>query len=551
MKGLMKHVKSLMKNIPNIVENKDNYSWVQLNCFLKAIAIILESFQKGYFDIFLLYSSFFLIYNPNNYINKYENDFINFFNDFLSFKFGIYIKKIKSLSKDEVKEQIIRHIDSDFPVLVPTDLIGLYYDSQYLREHHRHYVIVKGYDLSRNLLFILDNMHVDRGSSPIYKDFVIKIDDLVELNQLFSQYEKGTIEYAFWSFQPIESESKIRNINDVLSDICNYFKDINDSRVSVIYNESRITEIANDKIKYQVALSNLKDVYYDILLKLLSLIGAKKDLINNLTVVITTLKKSWKKVSNKLIYNKYKNNNIEFPKNNLDELILQNINLEKEFRSQFIDVYAQTSKHALLPLEGSVVNLCNSIFTVENRKDALINIKNDNISFFLSEDRIFDTWIQYDNCPKVFTQVYFDKSFTIESQITIDAPVGSPYHTGLIAKLSDGSKLLYGNHRGCEISLFHPENTSNFVVKSIPINGDKIQLKLDINRNFVTFYYKDIMDGNWNTFYILEANNNAVYCGLFAKSWEKMEGLFIFNNIICNKSELNIKKIYHKGGRDD
>lgn len=87
-------------------------------------------------------------------------------------------------SIDYVKHEI----DKGRPVLIPVDLNELSYNPMYKKEHRYKYMIIKGYDIERELFYILDNIHIDFGSATILTDFTSRFDEMYSMNHSFYEF---------------------------------------------------------------------------------------------------------------------------------------------------------------------------------------------------------------------------------------------------------------------------------------------------------------------------------------------------------------------------
>lgn len=196
-----------VKIISGIVENKDKYPWEQLGCFYRPFAILFESFSMGYFDIFLFYTSYYNSFSADGqFSNIFEEDktckqsFFNFYENVLKDRLGLYINLIEFWTEEEMHLKIREELDSGAPVLVPIDLIELSYNQGYKQESHMHFFIMKGYNNSKEIYYILDNMHLEGGSSTIYKDFTLKYKDLYGMMQAyFKNFYPNMEKYQMWS----------------------------------------------------------------------------------------------------------------------------------------------------------------------------------------------------------------------------------------------------------------------------------------------------------------------------------------------------------------
>lgn len=149
------------KLIESIVENKDKYSWVQLSCFYRPLAIMYDLFMPGCFDMFLFMVSYYNTHMVDDWFKNanertVNSEFFKFHESVMKPKTGLSFKRITYKDKSEMCERIINLLKENYPVLIPVDIYSLYYTLRYKRYHHRHYMIIKGYDEERKIFQVLD-----------------------------------------------------------------------------------------------------------------------------------------------------------------------------------------------------------------------------------------------------------------------------------------------------------------------------------------------------------------------------------------------------------
>lgn len=540
---------STIKVITDISENNDTYSWVELNCFYKPWAILFESFHPGYFDLFLFYVSYYSIYKPDGwFLSKFENEpiyelFIRFYETILEKKFGLCIKTVYFADSAEMHQKIINEIDNNSRALIPIDLIELYYNTQYKRESNAHFIILKGYDLERELYFILDNMHIDGGASTIYKDFSLRFADLYKMNVRYSTDKNFTGDYKaegksfFWSLNRVKDASfDSVSIYNALLDYLNLLSGVESNGIQIKYLESEILNHISQKkdiksLGSAFSTLNFKPVFYDLLSKFLVKADIEKKQIDEVEDYKNSLLKSWQKIKNKIIYFLAKNNT---SLTDLNELIRLYIEEEKSFRrkcihviSQIYNLYNDTDKI------NSTIAGCDfqNEFVEINHNNATIIKAENKIQMIHSDGKRYDTWLMHDNAPQLLTFLKGSKQFSLEAKVKVFNEIGYPFHSGIIIKLADGSKLLYGNHRGKELSLFCPENSNTSMLCIKPYFDDEVYLKVEQNASSLIFWNKINKADSWEKFHEITSTESVLSLGVFSKTWETINHKAEFSEI--------------------
>jgi hypothetical protein len=518
-----------VKIIDNIKENCDDpYSWTQLNCFNRAWSILYGSFNSGYFDLFLFYLSYFNAFMVDGYFTrifeaeKFYTPFMEFAKDILEKRFGLCTKQTDFLTEDEMHNKIMYEIDQDRPVLVPGDLMNLYYDSGYQRESHAHYFIIKGYDAQRKIYFVLDNMHLDGGSSTVYKDFVIKYSDIYHMNLLFvKNFCSGKGKPFFWSIGSGDKSIKAKaNIYTALKDHYDHLKRVSNSESEIRFLEIDLIkeiELHNNisRTKVIFIIANLKTVYYDLLFKFLSEAGAEDKELEQLRALKDVLLRSWSMVRVK-IKHKITSGKIDFK--DLNSIIQENTYKEKQFREKLIELLQN------LDLDGSIEKCkhaehINGFVEVNKYNDNIIT-KENKLIMVHTQDKRNDLWITTNDAPQVLIFPEHNCDFSIESGVTIYNEIGLAYLPGIIIRFSDGAKLIYGNERRERIVLYLPENSSEFTLAEKPYSSESVYLKAEKTGKKFYFYYKACESDAWIEMCMFEYQEQVKSFGLVSKTWE-------------------------------
>ncbi len=512
------------KTINSIVSNSsknDNYSWIELDCFFRPWAILFDSFISGYFDLFLFYISYHSSFVPDGQFEKYY--FEDFYRNVLEEKFGLRIKRIEYSSAQEMHEKLKDEIDNNSRILVPIDLIGLSYNPMYKKMSHAHYMIVKGYDFQRNIYFTLDNMHIDGGASTLYKDFVIKFNELYYLNMLyFKNYSSaGKGRRYFWILDRTKNTCKSRlTISDVLLEHCEHFKNVNKHKTTIKYIEQDLlneVDIGSYQMKYLIRRKNFKAVYYDILFKFLSKSGVKDEQLNRLKNQRIKLEEGWNLFIKKAMYKSAKKD-----KNfsDLQPLIENNIRKERTFRDIYIDI---TSKLKIegLDVNQTILNLSNH-FVKKNNNNAIIIEEDGKLQIVHSSKNKYDTWITEDNAPQLLIFLDSNENFSFETKVTVTNKVGYPFFSGIIVKFASGVKLMFGNNENRKVVVFCPED-QNYSLYERAYAANHIYLKVERNINKYTFYCKTDAKEEWEKQFIAEFSDRVENFGLISRTWEFIE----------------------------
>ena len=296
---------SHLKIIETVTENHDPFTWVELNCFYKPMAILLASYNRDYFDFLLFYVSYYSNYMADGWFSgvfeKEESSFhlfFQFYENILKNKFGLSIRKVDILDEKELVNQIKNEVDKGYPVLIPGDLIGLSYSEMFMDEHHMHYFAIKGYNLKRKLFYILDNMHLESGSSTIYKDFSMEFEKLYPMvKEYFMYYFPDIKNPHFWVVEPLVDKFALSYL-DVLYDYYNQLKGLKSGKSKIhYYIQEVVKEIQShgnaERCRSALADVNFKAVYYYYLYILLKKAGISRDKINKISDLEKIIQDHW------------------------------------------------------------------------------------------------------------------------------------------------------------------------------------------------------------------------------------------------------------------
>lgn len=515
------------KILNQVLPNEDNYCWKNLTCTYRPWMVAFQSFGQAYEEAFLLLISFIEIYfddteekNILNFVEKY-NEYLE---DFLGIKIGKYIFE----TKFGMQTAVVEAINHNQPVLVPCDLIALPYNPMYLLEHRYKCMVVKGYDLSRDLLYILDNIHIDYGSSTILSDFVSKTSEMYNMNKEIVRALK--IEQCIYSLE----KNKNLDISEytIMKKLNTLLKKYLLEPERVVHYEKRLPVIMkqdNNKrtIEEIIKVLDFKYVFRDILHKLLIRLLGEKEQIEILCKKYDDVCFQWENIRNEILYSE-----MTIERMNYLQAEMKCVE-EKEvcFVKELAIVIDNLPNHFV---KDTVEN--NDFIVLNNNHAKIAKIKN---GFRIEHDKKkkYDTWQMQDNACQLLVNSVMNGIF--ETKVSSHTCFGEDIHFGIIVKMKSGVKYLYGNVRGRFIAIYCPELDDKFelysTVKYIGNNNEDDLFKVEVLSEKINFYYSEDMKP---IFTVSTKNDEICSIGIFSKTWEYLDHTVLFYDI---KSDIKNK----------
>lgn len=508
-------------NILNrIIENNDQYSWKDLTCTYRPWMVAFNYFGECYKEAFLLLVSFVEIY-LDDIKDKMILDFQLFYKKYLEKYFGICIKKNTYTSLDDMVSKICKTIDDDMPILVPCDLYELHYNPMYKMEHRYKCMVVKGYDIERELIYILDNIHIDYGSSTKLTDFVCKIKEINSMNETFSKqmsYEKCFFSLKRYSDNNITTYNTLGFLNCIIKKI------IKGEYKKVCY-EKIILEMDTSEKKYTyiieeiIKILDFKFVFIDNLSKMLNRFKEETECVKSLK----TIYEEWKTLRVKILYEKELGNTVKY--------FMKDINrLEGRERKAFLEL----SKfiEGLEDRENIIQDKVKEFRILDNSGSEIVT-KDDSIIIKHSKKLKYDTWLMQDNAVQLLLDDVGNGYFS--TCVNYKTGIGEDTHAGIIIKMQSGKKYLFGNVRGEYISIYCPELRENF---------DLYTRKSYMSEDNSNMYFKICICDKCIKFYCRSRESKKIECvleihevdtiksiGLFSKTWEYLDHKVKFYNL--------------------
>ncbi len=519
-----------------IIEIDDGFSWKELDCLYRPFAISMKSFNKNYYELFLLIMLYFHIFSNEEYraveFNKSHPMFEKYdscLKDFL----GVQIDNVFFETKNEMCYKIAKDICEDKIVILPGDLFALAYSPLYKIEHSSHFFIIKGYDMKREIFYLLDNLHISKGASTCYTDFSVKMDDIYDLTTEYkNKYDKKSRYKYYWTLA-VDTD---QNGEEVESALRYYAKLL--SKSFICQEEEMVKAIEQNKhidnLNDRLMDINKKNVYYKLLLKVLKKYSDQAFDEKNSKYVDSMMEKI-DSVKNKILYAYYKN---------ATDL--------HEIRNSLLDIkdYEQVNRARIkeyIETHNIEKNMESKFYRIINHNDAMIQIKSEKIVINFDKERIYDSWILTDNACQIVYKVINSKKVEMEMGTVTDIPKSNAVHFGIILLLENGKKVMFGNYMNLGIAVYAPFDDDNkeWIRKEYCSEG-KYYIKVSVFENDIKFMIRFDKDAEWKCILNKKDVGNIKEIGLFGKTWENVEGDIEFSDyhLYCDDVE---KDMFAKG----
>ncbi|MFD2334352.1 amino acid adenylation domain-containing protein [Cohnella sp. GCM10020058] len=535
------HAPSPIRVLGGVVPNRDAFTWEQINCFTKPMAILFDSLAPGSFEPFLFHVQFGLTFFPDGWKedlfergSEPHADFFELYEKTLKPVFGIDLARRSYASEAEMREILIEALDRGQPALVPGDLYGLYYSHHYRSEPHTHYFIVKGYDAKRDLLFVLDNMHIDDGSRPVYRDFVVPFADLFEMNRLYAANwcADGTAPHL-WSLsrptdEPVSAAASLAYHREQLERWRR-----GESALRFLEREIAIeVETRQDAGRFAKAipLANYKSVYYELLFKLLEASGGEMDSVGALRARSGNIAAAWEPLRLAL-FDRIGERTYRFADlmPEIDRIVAQeHVFFEGALMLLNQAAFDAAGRHEYvdaLELDGA------GRLQVFNPNGTAIEQTGEQVRIMHTSGRIDDTWIVKDEAPQLLL-VPAKSGFVFEAATINDVKFGGCFHNGIVVKFKSKGKIMFGCARRKLLGVFYPEHTDNYELYARPevdaVHGLRVEAE---EAGKLRFLARHAAGGAWELLLELDAPDEIARIGLFSKTWEPTDHTTVFSNV--------------------
>ena len=181
----------------------DNWPVLEVDCFTKPHALIIDSMVPGLYDTYLYYVGLIKSYGFTHEFKEGEDWSFEVY-PHAAGKLGFSCYFHNCDTPEEFRRLISEKLDRGIPVLIPGNLRFLYYTWAFKKTDAMHLFLVKGYEKDLDLFSIQDNMHIMSRAIPnvadesgVFNNFIMSGKDLVDvwqgLDNISSTYYLGKV----------------------------------------------------------------------------------------------------------------------------------------------------------------------------------------------------------------------------------------------------------------------------------------------------------------------------------------------------------------------
>lgn len=181
----------------------DHWPILEVDCFTKPHALIIDSLALGLYETYLYYVALSKSYGFSHELSEGEEWSFGV-HSYVARNLGFNYQFYHCATIEEFRELVQGKINMGIPLLIPGNLKVLYYTWAYRSTDTLHMFLVKGYERELGLYSIQDNMHLMTQPIPnvvdeseTFANFLIPIETLEEawdaLHNLPSSYYLGKV----------------------------------------------------------------------------------------------------------------------------------------------------------------------------------------------------------------------------------------------------------------------------------------------------------------------------------------------------------------------
>lgn len=474
----------------NIKANIEAYPLDQVNCISRAISLCIASYDIQLSNLFLIIDSFERCYSIKsleepkepydrelNLVQKYLN--LNFEKIFLDKNFFTAIE-----------EQIVLNN----PVIVPINLKEIFYSDYYREDDWEHPVVIKGFDSSKKVFYILDYIQL-KSDIPMERDFTIEYGVLyVAFQSYFSNIGKTDNEFILVLDKTKVEKSKTFPI---------YIKEIQEN-IALGDMENNFLKLA--PVKW-LNIYKYKEILFSLSLNLLKGLTCQS---NNYLIRKNNIINLNKKLFFRLYMNWSRSNQIN------SELVIE---INHVIQLEQILIKELFERLNVLFLEKRDVEM---LYIFENNEDNIIQVINNIFQFTFAENKIYNTWLG-DDSPKVVFPKASNGKISISLSVVKNL-YDADFAGGIFIR--DGEDMYYYtldakgklnlDKRGVELSLVHEY-----------IESDCLEFGIEFKNKKCNFLYRKNSVSSYNLFYSLELKEKLIEYGIGCKTYYSAKPLVV------------------------
>ena len=505
--------------IYDIIGNGSQYQWKDLNCFYRIFALTLSAVEKSYFEMYVILISLYLLYvtdETSNLSFNAEDDVIKYYNTELKNIFGSPVMMQEYTSYRKFKQAIERSLAEKNAVIIPCDLYYLPYSKTYLEQHRRHYILIKGINPEKEIVYVIDNMHNDLGAGTEYSDFIMELHMLYSMNCSFCKIFDQSRQTYFWYMNLKKNPQCYESYTDYFGKIYEKLrfklvkqKPEDDYEWQLCsgqkqFDSRKYMGYVNTKIMLFKAVKNLlltfgTGSYPAICEKIDSYIDQRERFKIAFAFLVATEKERQE------LFDKIEK--LKLMEMELLESYLQIMTAEK--------TTGQSPKQWDQPRD----------YIVTNRKNALVEMRQKEVHIVLEEDFTYDIWKNCSDGVMVYQPIR-QECGEFKTVIQGICDLGSSCHFGIVLIMSDESKWLFGSLGRYNLAIHKIDQEPEYeVYLENHIIEEKTEFRVRFCDDHVYFYIEG------RQIFEQQVKSDILYCGVFAKSWEKCFCDVTFENI--------------------
>lgn len=295
-----------LKVNPSAIEK---YSFVYINCFVRAIAMEVERLRPDCSEYFVFFNSIFRSYNNMaiNYdyrpskirghlVNPDVEEELKIINYILQNCFGLKLKGQSTDSKKNLYELIKESVLGNQSVILPVNPSILYFCDYYKEKNWIHWLYCNGFNDEKELILVED--HVQFGmENTKYRPFKYSKEQVNLLHNSYnSVWEKEAVPSLYKCFViEEEKEGIVNDSKSFLREVKNYlYPYVKGERALIHIEEAAFLEKDYDNI---FSFKHLKTLYNEIISNEIEKNTADIASIDKLTNLNEEIKKKWDHLS--------------------------------------------------------------------------------------------------------------------------------------------------------------------------------------------------------------------------------------------------------------
>lgn len=541
----LKPIQNEVVFVSGLHENKDIFSWADVNCYYKPRAMAHGKYHGDYYSEYLMLLSFCSIYqvdglfgsfcmaNRQAELEAFEEKFIDQLMKTHTQSYGF-----DELPTEEVfNSMVMEELRQGKPVVVAGNSEELYYSEDYMKMPHAHYFVIKGFNERKRLWHILDTLQYNFGAEPKYREFVITFDMLYNCVLSYKAKLTNSEDEAYMITVSGDEIFSGNPAAEFLELFKNILRQMNDNSLSYSYIDISFMQYlaehreylyemnGNERIEqlsYISSLINMRPVFFILLEELMNRCQLGADVLDAFAQKREQILQIWRE-SKILIWDILNGQIVDM--NHLQQLFGQGVEQEEIFRRMTTDVLEQV----VIAEEDSQSAVLKDGMYVENPLNAGMLLQEDGFDAHLSDECRYDMWNGESNAVRVGKK-YVDTDFFIEADIQISFTDNEIYQDGIAIHFDNRTCILFGPAITDKkvINIFYPYAEEYNLYEEV-WDGENVKLRVESNGEYLTFKLWE--NGLYRTVKRMKTQGKVQKAEFFSRTWEKFAHTARFRDI--------------------